>query len=331
MKDDAAISTLRRKAGAGRTPPEPAAMSPAAFLRKAVAQAGEDLHGLVATVAGFGESRATLSELVDGLPDPALLMSLIAHDGRRGLAIVDVQVVAALVEHLTTGRIVPGEAASRMPTRTDAVMVSDFLDRFLAEFDQGLEVLADAPPVSGFRYGARLAEPRMVQMALADVGFRLYRLRLDLGRGARGGELVLALPFDKVKAPGAGAGDSAGWKRNLAANVMAAEAPLRAVLHRVLTPLSEVAGWIPGALLEIPAGSVFEVEVEGLDGRVVATGSLGHVAGDRAVRLQTAGTSSIPSAKLRPAPLPGVAAPVSSQDRQVGADQMFEGQSTTEK
>ena len=99
MKDDAANSALRRKAGAGRPPPEPSALSPASLLRKAVAQAAEDMHELVATVAGFGESRVTLATLLEGLPNPALLMVMADSDGRRGLAIAAVQIVTALVEH----------------------------------------------------------------------------------------------------------------------------------------------------------------------------------------------------------------------------------------
>ena len=50
MNDEAAISALRRKAGAGRPAPEPSALSPGSLLRKAVARAAEDLHELVGTV-----------------------------------------------------------------------------------------------------------------------------------------------------------------------------------------------------------------------------------------------------------------------------------------
>ena len=78
MTDVAEISTLRRKLGATRPASEPEVTSPAGLLRKAVAKAGEDLHGLVAAVTGFGESRAGLGDIMEGLPEPALLMSLVS-------------------------------------------------------------------------------------------------------------------------------------------------------------------------------------------------------------------------------------------------------------
>jgi flagellar motor switch protein FliM len=331
MTDVAEISTLRRKLGATRPASEPEGTSPAGLLRKAVAKAGEDLHGLVAAVTGFGESRAGLGDIMEGLPEPALLMSLVSRDGRRGLAVADVQLVTALVEHLTTGRIVQGEAASRRPTRTDAVMVSDFLDRFLAEFDEGLAGLAAASPVSGFRYGALFAEPRMAQMSLAEVSYGVYRLRIDLGRGARTGEITLAFPASRAPEPVAGAGSAAEWNKELAACVMEAKATLWAVLHRFNVPLSAISHWKPGVLLEIPMESVTAVELEGLDGCVVATGKLGHVAADRAVRLLTTGTPSAGGSRS------GVAArgkggreqvPVTSPD---GGNVLVEDRPATEK
>lgn len=330
MTDDAANSALRRKAGAGRPPPEPSALSPASLLRKAVAQAAEDMHELVATVAGFDESRVTLGALIEGLPDPALLMLMAAQDGRRGLAIADVQIVTALVEHLTMGRIVPGEAAARKPTRTDAVMVSDFLDRVLGLFDRALNTLGDAPPVVSFRCGTVLAEPRMVQMALEDVDYRLYRLRIDLGRGARVGEALLAFPFAKVRSVGASPADAAGWQKNLKAAVMQSEVPVRAALHRVVMPLSEIVRWEPGQMLEIPASALAAVELEGVDGRVVGTAKLGQVAGNRALRVQTMGDPETKPTSMRAVAAPRVSAGQQPDDLAADVDDAIEGRLATE-
>lgn len=315
MTDDAAISALRRKAGAGRPPPEPSALSPGSLLRKAVSRAAEDMHELVASVAGFGENRLGLTALLETLPDPALLMSMTDANGRRGLAVADVQVISALVEHLTTGRIVPGEAAPRRPTRTDAVMVSDFLDRFLGLFDEMLQTLPDVPPVRSFRYSALLAEPRMVQMALEDVDYRLYRLRIDLGRGARSGEMLLAFPFAAARATGPGPADAAGWQRDLDAAVMQSEVPVRAVLHRVLMPLDDITRWRPGDMLDIPVAALTAVELEGIDRRVVATAKLGQVTGHRALRIQTLGDPETKSAP--PRPVAGATGPADDPDHTI--------------
>lgn len=168
-------------------------------------------------------------------------------------------------------------------------MVSDFLDRMLCHFDRTHGLLVDAPPVTGFRFATVLAEPRMIQMALADTGYRAYRLRIDLGRGARAGEVLLAFPLGSTQSGRQPGTDDADWQDALSDAVMCAEVPVRAVLHRVMVPLTDISEWAVDQLLELPSGSLTSVELEGMDGRVAATVKLGQIGGMRAIRIGAPG------------------------------------------
>ena len=67
---------------------------------------------------------------------------------------------------------------------------------------------------------------------------------------------------------------------------LAADAVLHAVLSRVTLPLAEVMGLKAGDVLPLPNAAIDRLEVQGLDGRRVATAKLGQQRGMRAIRLQ---------------------------------------------
>lgn len=298
MTEDATISVLRRKAGAGR--PAAAAGSISGLLRRAVARAAEDLQGLAASVSGLAESRATLTELAEGLEDPSLLMTLSGPNDRRGLAVADVQMVSAIVEHLTTGRVVSSAAIERRPTRTDAVMIADFLDRLLGHFDAALFNRPDDIGLSRLKCGGHLAEPRMIPLVLSDGTWTILKLAIDFGRGAKAGGLRLCFP-DPPSHDDIGGSDLGDWRDSLTGTVYRSEVRLDGILHRMTVPLSEISDWLPGQLLPIPVAALSAVEVRGVDGQTVALARLGQMSGNRALRLLAVDDAESPDQPGSPA------------------------------
>ena len=299
---------MRRKAGVGRPPPEIGRLTAAKVLRAAVVQAAEDVAGLTAAAGPVDEARTTLTPFVEALPDPALLGLIEGPGGRYGLMVLDAQVVAALIEMQTTGRVVARPADARTPTRTDAIMCADFIDRLLELVDRraaeaDLEV---APAISGFRYGMALAEPRAIAMALEDIPYREFRFEVDLGRGAKSGHLQLLLPFDPPGKARSGGAEVEAFAAAMRAQVLETQAVLSATLLRRRMSLAEIAGLDVGSLLHLPRAALTEITVEALDGTVVANGRLGQVNGHRAVRLTLPGTAM---ASGEPAALAAVPAP----------------------
>lgn len=307
MTKEVQPSAMRRKAGAGRPPPEIGRVTAAKAVRTAVVQAADEVAGLAATAGLVDESRTTLTPFVEALPDPALLALVEGPAARFGLVVLDAQVVAALIEIQTTGRVVPRPAEPRAPTRTDAIMCADFIDRLLelielrvAEAD--LEV---APAVSGFRYGLALAEPRAIMMTLEDIPYRTFRFEIDLGRGAKSGVIQLLMPHDPPGAHRAGAAEAEEFAEAMRAQVLETQAVLTATLLKRRMTLAEVARFDVGTRLVLPREALANIAVEALDGTVVAQGRLGQMNGHRAVRLTVpnrAGADMVATAMPAPEP-----------------------------
>ncbi len=312
MNTDERPSAMQRKAGAGRPPPEIGAPTAARILRTAIMQAGEDVAGLSIVAGQPDEMRTTLTPIVEGIGEHALMALIEGPEGRYGLILVDPDTLAALIEIQTTGRVVPRPATARPPTRTDAIMCADFIDRVLELLeDRTAEAEIDiAPALGGFRYALALSEARAIPMTLDDVPYRRFHVSLDLGRGAKQGTLDVILPFNAAPSGAAAAtnADPAGFTQALAEVVGEAEVLLRGTLHRLQMPLAEVAGLSVGSVIPIPREALGQVAIEDIDGRTVKHGRLGMSGGHRAIRIGAVAEAEpqmdAPARPAKPAALP---------------------------
>ncbi|WP_292025366.1 FliM/FliN family flagellar motor C-terminal domain-containing protein [Maritimibacter sp. UBA3975] len=291
MSTDERPSAMQRKAGAGRPPPEIGTPTAAKLLRAAAMQAGEDVVALSIVAGQAEETRTTLAPLVEALDETTLLALVEGPEGRYGLVLLDPDTMGALIEMQTTGRVVPRAATPRAPTRTDAVMCADFIDRVLELLEQRAADadLALTPALSGYRYALALSEPRAIPLTLEDIPYRRFRLSLDLGRGAKQGVFDLILPHEAAPVAGrSGAGDTAGFTEALGAVVAESAVCLTGTLHRVELTLSEVADFAVGSAIPIPREALGCVAIEDIDGRTVGHGRLGMANGNRAIRIGAA-------------------------------------------
>lgn len=260
-------------------------MTPQKALRDSIARAAQEMAELEITATGCTETAVSVAEIADGL-DPALLLLLLEGPQRAlGLAVIDPQIVAGVVEHLTTGRVVPSAAAARSPTRTDAMMISDLINQMLGILDAELAQMPDAPPLSGFRQKVALEDARAVTMALEEIPFRQFRLTLDLGRGAKTGEITFFLPQNPPRKTDFRTREYHEWQKAWRDQVMRFHTEVEAVIHRVSMPVTEVSALKVGALIPVPVANVRAVSLEGSDCRSLATGKLGQTAGYRAIRI----------------------------------------------
>ncbi len=284
MSDDTDFSAMRRKAGAGRPPPEIGRPTAATALRVAVAQAAEDVAALMALAAAVEETRIVRDRFVAALPKHALLALCDSEDGRFAMVVMDPQALAALIEVQTTGRVVPHKADPRPPTRTDAILSADFINRLLELFT---ELVAEAelpilPSVKGFRYALPMADGRAVAMTLEDIPYRQFTLTMDLGSGAKEGQVQLLFPHDPPRRPAVA---TEGPIDTVAEAVMDTQAEMNAVLHRLELPLTGVMALEPGALVPVPRTALSQVMLEGVTGAEISHGRLGQIGGHRAVRI----------------------------------------------
>ena len=254
----------------------------------ALARAAQVEMGVALRLANFSIERRTLGELIEMLPEPALICALDEGAGEAtGVAVIDAQLMAGMVEALTTGAIsVTERGAARRPTRTDAALLAPVLDHALAGFEAAATE-ADLPEwARGYRFAATVDGGRGLSLLLDDMPYRLLIAEVELSGGARSGRLLLALPDGRGAVQGLVRPAPDGrFSQDLAAQVGGAEVRLEAVLMRLSLPLGTGMGLQVGQDLVLPRAEIGRIGMEGLDGRKVAMGRLGRQGSLRAVRL----------------------------------------------
>jgi len=320
-QDVANAGVIRRKVTTARYDPPEGGPGADRCWRLALARAGRDQLKAPLEVPSLTLGRIGLAELLELAPERALLAVLEGPGEGLGVLAIAPEIVQAMVESLTIGRVGAGAATSRKPTRTDAAMIAPMIDAALADLEENLAQEADLVWAGGWRYASFLDDPRPLGLMLEDFGYRILRAEVDLFHGARKGAITLALPAEgrgrlPVRPAGKPQRDEAQTQRAfaeaLAEEVEGAECRLDAVLARLSLPLSRVAGLAVGDVLPLVGASLERVSVEGMDGRKLSEGKLGQNRGMRALRLGvTAADSRTPVVTLRqpPGPAPALGDP----------------------
>lgn len=281
---------LRRKARIGREEHQARVMSPQRAMRLGMARAADDLFDLPLSVSAVQLETAGQTETLKAFRDTDLLMVLDGPEGAIGAASVEMPILAGLIEMQTMGHLLSVAPEPRAPTQTDAALMAPLLDASLEGF---VENLADSPEAQwgdGVRFGARVESARMLSLLLEAPDFHLFRLDIALGEGARVGGLVIALPVPvsaPIEAQAHGDGNSPGARevRMGQGALLAAEAPLTAVLHRIRMPLARVSELAPGDRLLIPRDALSDTRLEAGKESAMRKCRLGQINGFRAVRL----------------------------------------------
>lgn len=287
----------------------------------ALARAARDRLGLGLDCGPVRLDRFSLAELLDLPPDRALIAVLEGPRNAMGVLILSPEVLAAVIEMQTLGKVTQQPLIQRRPTRTDAAMVADYLDAVLIALETALAADADLVWTDGFRYASFLEEARPLALMLEDTAYKVLRCDCDLG-GARQGGLVLALPAEghgrRPERAQAQLTPDPGlrmqFSSDLQAQVLAAEVRVQAVLHRVSLPLSAVLALQPGDLLPLPTAALDRIELAGQDGLKRGLGKLGQHRGMRAIRLLADDQATLPTPALPqsadPAPAPPARLPL---------------------
>jgi flagellar motor switch protein FliM len=283
---------IRKKVAAGRSGPLEGGPGADRAWRLALARAANDIIALPLDVARLSVHRRSLAELLELAPERALIAVLEGPAESLGILMLSPPVLSAMIEMQTIGRVSSNAPPVRKPTRTDASMVADMIDRALQELEAGLETDPDLVWAGGFSYASFLDDPRPLGLLLEEEYYRVIQAELRLGNGAKSGSVMLALPAEgrgraPKPAPTATPAPVAAalFAKALSEQVMRTEADLCAVLHRFTAPLSFVMALKAGDLVPLSTAALDRVVLEGLDGRPLATGRLGQNRGMRAVRL----------------------------------------------
>lgn len=313
-------AVLRRKVAAARPADTPVETGARAW-RVAVARAARDCIGLDLAVPVLRDDRRSLGELLDLLPDRALLAVLEGPEQGLGLLALSPEVLAGVIEQQTIGRVAATPPLPRRPTRTDAAMCIRLVDAALSALETALATSPDLTWTAGFRYASFLDEARPVGLLLEDVPFRVLACDVDLAGGVRSGRVLLALPAEgrgPRPAPPPPGGETPAtaqaWQASLDGAVLGAEIVLDAVIARLRLPLAQAMALEPGAILPLRDGHLDRVALIAPGGDTIATGKLGQHRGARALKLRKLADVAPPPAApttpvLAPAETAGTVAP----------------------
>jgi flagellar motor switch protein FliM len=319
MPDGGFVSAMERKIAAGRPAADPVEMTPARAFSIALARAAERMARLPLRVVTSVLKEQSAEEIVESLPEPALLATLDGPKGALGLAALGCGTVAALVEMMMLGRIGINPPPPRRPTRTDAAMLAGFIDGVLAEMDKIVPAEPAAEWLTEFHYGALLGDPRPLALMLDAPRYRVLRADIafgeiagNTGNEARRGEVIVLVPGSgRVLAQTAKNSDRSsgtretpggtGWGERLERVVLHSNTEVTAVLARITLPLSSLLQLNAGVSLTLPDSSLAAVQLHGADGRLLSLCHLGQGNGRRAVRIAAAQPNDPPVA---PSPSP---------------------------
>ena len=161
MTDETDRQVLRRMIEAGRRITRESTAD--AALSLAVTRAGQEVLGLTIEVPAVPERHMTLADLPEVIEDRALRLVIEGPGGGLGLMVLGVEVLSAIVQMQTIGRLCRTDTANRRPTRTDAAMAVEFVDRLLSEIERELAGSAAGPTdlaTGRARRGCPRAKPR---------------------------------------------------------------------------------------------------------------------------------------------------------------------------
>lgn len=288
MTEQTTHSVLQRLLRAARPPVDAGPVTPARALRLSVARAAEAAAGLQVAVRDIVDEVMGLDDMLALLDPQAMLLELTEDQLIAGLAAIDTQARAAVIEMQLLGRLRPAPAEVRPVTGTDAALVLPWIAALLKDLDSTTVDTALAGWTAGYATGGIVASARAAGMALPEGTFRVVRLTLALGDGGRQGLVLIALPASRAAAPAAAAPARPEWSHLMERAVLAAPSDLRAVLHRLRLPLGAVERFAVGQVLPLHGVTVSSLRIEGPDGRSVARARLGQVAGMRAARIEVA-------------------------------------------
>lgn len=303
MAEAGSDKVLRRKIAASKAVQAVGGPGADRSWRLALARAASEELNLALDVENLRIQSQSLAEVME-LPFAGALIAVLQGPAEgTGLIVLTPDVVAALIEVQTLGKVGSQPLDPRKPTRTDAAMVAPLLDAALVTLEAELAQEADLVWAGGFRYASFLDDPRPLGLLMEDFGYRMLTADISLGLGARKGTLYMALPAKGrgstpayVAKPQEDATVAAqGFAQALAEQVEASGCVLDAVLSRVHLPLSQVMAFEVGELVPLGRATIDRLHLSTMSGAPLVQGKLGQHRGMRAIRLEMAGEAANPA------------------------------------
>ncbi|MEM6387353.1 MAG: FliM/FliN family flagellar motor switch protein [Pseudomonadota bacterium] len=275
---------LRRKLGVRSADRAPKGVSVAAVLRKTMPRDADAVLSLDLNVLDVAGGSREKEDVLGEIGPNHLAYLAETEDRARGVVILDPALVAGLVEIQVAGQVSEKPTLERPPTKTDAIVVGEMVDAWLATAEKAMAELSldTSWPMTGFERVEGNLSRREVDLLLEPVEYRTADITLSLAGGAKTGVLRVATPRQE---------ESSGERISTTAERVRQHLPnlpveLHAILTRISLGMKEVSSLAPDTVLPLPEGCLKNVRLETWDERLIRSATLGQLDGNKAVRLQ---------------------------------------------
>ena len=275
-----------RRVGDGTAPslPQTVAPTPARAGAIAAARAAERLYALPVQPLSVRPGAATVAELAELLPQPALFAVVQGPADAIGVVALCPATITALIEAQALGRVTARPMEKRRLTASDAMISADYIDRLLTEWQAEVAPLQGFDCFAGFRYASHLDDVRPLLLLFEDAPFRTLDMSLSFGgRDRREGRIFVAMPqrspaalpgprampahagdktpasAPKTTTPPPGTPEAAPPDRaGLSKAMLDAPVDIVGVLCRRRLTLGQLRGLVPGATITLPRVSLMD-------------------------------------------------------------------------
>ena len=282
---------IRRKAAIPRPQAREGTTGADRAFRMGLGKAAREVLKIQLEVEKLSIDRRSVAELVELVPDFALIAILDGPAQEMGVMIFSQAIVAGFIEAQTIGRVRGQDLLPRKPTRTDGAMVMGLIDCTLTILEQVLGDTAEGDWAGGYRCASFLPDPRPLPVVLEDVPLRIFTAEVSLAGGVRKGHIFLALPAEAHLLPSTAEDqeledeEARAFGQAMQERVDGASVQLNAILARISLPMLDVLDMEAGMVLPLQDAVLDFVSIEGSDGCGLAIGKLGQNRGMRALRL----------------------------------------------
>jgi flagellar motor switch protein FliM len=290
-------STMRRKTQAGRALHQSRTVSVLKALRLSLSKVGNDLFELPLATLGATQDIVGNDACTQVFQDDHLLILLDGPAGTRGAVMLDPVLVGGLIQQQTMGAVQPvkQDGPARVMTATDATLIEPMINMLLERAAPLPESEEERCLLTGFKFGAKAQDVRLLMLALDADEFHILRFTLDLAKGARQGELLFCLPVPPpppkvaVHDPDDRENGTSGAGKTLCENVLTLKADLVVSLTQIQLSIRAAGALRVGQVLDLGMVSFDDAQVRTRQGRVLGRGVLGQQDGMRALRLKHRG------------------------------------------
>ena len=239
-----------------------------------------------------------LSALIDALPMPGLFVLLEFEGGDTAVIGFEMQLVDHVVDIFAGGDPdVSRTRPTRTPTAIDAALCKQVTGAMLSQFDEEVRALTNGIGLAPFRWGRVEHMPISLQYTLPDHQYLIFRVNLDIGDDARGGDFHLAVPLSVIEPVETvlrrsgiirAGGESENWSRHMRKVVNRTQIKITAVIDRYQMHVAELSRLKVGGLFPLTDVTLDDVVLEmkaAGEVRTVGRGRLGTYKRNKAVKL----------------------------------------------